>query len=83
MSSGSTSSTGSGVCVQFGGQYGMHDGSRCSSYEECGYRVNCDAKFVASRAPLCSLPRYMASRHITVRRAARARFIELQESGCV
>lgn len=81
MGSGSTSSTGSGFCVQFGGQYGRHD--RCNSREKCGYHVNCDAKFAASRAPLCQLPKYMVSRHITVRRAARARFIELQESGCV
>lgn len=75
----STSSTGSGACEYFGGMYGIHDNNQCKIREKCGYRVNCDRKFAASRAPLCSLPRYMASRYPTVRRAAKARFIELQE----
>ncbi len=76
---GSTSSGGSGSCLRYGGQYGEHDSNECNLYKVCGYQVNCDAKFAASRAPLCSLPEYMASRYPTVRRAAKARFIELQE----
>ncbi len=39
----------------------------------------CKEQTEASRAPLCSLPPYMASRYGKVRRAAKARFIELQE----
>lgn len=56
------------------GNYG-HGRSDCP----CRYGPICEGVADVSRAPLCQLPEYMASRFIDVRAAAKARFIELQE----
>lgn len=72
----SGSSSVSGHSCSHVGDY--DDGDKYCPY--CSWQVKCKEQTEASRAPLCELPPYMASRYFTVRQAARARFIELQES---
>lgn len=59
---------------------GRYDGEYVDTCHDDGfYRDVCKGRTEASRAPLCSLPPYMASRYTEVRQAAKARFIELKE----
>jgi len=58
---------------------GVRHGSRAEC-PGCYWANWCESMYSISSAPLCMLPQYMASRYRTVRRAAKARFVELEEA---
>jgi len=47
--------------------------------KQCSLADWCEGVTEASKAPLDILPQYLASKYYSVRRAAKARFIELEE----
>jgi len=60
------------------GEYGEHE--ECKNWCVGNIRERCQSIHSASRAPLCQLPQYVAHYEASVRQAASARFIELQEA---
>jgi len=71
-------SGGSGFSCAHVGEYGGH-GNCVKLWCMPGTRKRCKLLFEVSRTPLCQLPQYMVHYITSVRQAASARFIELQE----